>query len=1506
MRVKLTLHREQREPTDVVVTADSTATVEDVARQIKDADPDKTISASDDDVLSLAVAPPTAAELVPLSPDTLIGEAAIGSGFNAQVVNLGRRLSRASMHDAVEVVATMHVLSGPAAGQEFRLREGHAAIGRDPANDIVLADPMVSKRHARIEVGQHIEIVDLNSANGVIVDGASVQRLNVIPGQQFTIGESELVIHVIGSYGAAGEDPVLERGGSLLFNRSPRVEPRYPGEEFKSPRLPQDRVKDVFPWFILIAPIIAGVGLYAITNNPRTIMIVAVTPLMMLGNFLNQRTRLGQQTKQQELIFERQYEELEEKFYREVPVERSVRNEEAPPVAVVFDQAMKLGQLLWTRRPEHWNFLTLRFGTGVDNSRNSIADASDINGLPEFEERVDHLRERYREIENVPIVDSLLTSGSFGVAGPKSLASDALRGLAVQMFGLHAPNEVVAVALAEPQWVEELEWLKWLPHTSSERNPLREAPLADSASSATAILNQLEEIVIGRSQGKPSRMKPFKDKDGPMTFGADVAGASAEANFKGETAIVVIVTNDTPVDRPRLTQILERGPEVGVYTLFVAPTVESLPSACRTFLDVSKGLEDASVGVVRTGKTYEGVQVEGVSQQYMEMFAKRLAPVVDSSTVVEDDSDIPNSVMFLSLVGTELAESSSAIIERWRQNNTIIDRSGAVLPRLKKAGNLRAIIGQGASDAMTLDLRTQGPHALVGGTTGAGKSEFLQAWVLGMATAHSPDRVTFLFVDYKGGSAFADCVELPHCVGLVTDLSPHLVQRALTSLRAELHYREHLFNRKKAKDLLELEKRQDPETPPALVLVIDEFAALAGEVPEFVDGVVDIAQRGRSLGIHLIMATQRPAGVIKDNLRANTNLRVALRMADESDSRDVVDDPIAGSFSPSIPGRGIAKTGPGRLTMFQSAYAGGWTTDDDDVAADVRIAELRFGSVQNWESDVKPTSDTEDEDLGPNDQKRIVQTIIKAADRAELPVPRRPWLDDLPTIIDLLELPAHGDSKIPYGMIDVPERQRQDPIYFEPDREGSMAIYGTSGSGKTNMLKALAIGAGLRPETGRTEVYALDFASGALRSMEVLPQVGSVIDGDDAERVQRLLRSLGRELDRRSKLFADVQASNLTEYREMADRSMSRILLMVDNFQQFREEWDMTSARMPFFHSFMRILGEGRPLGVHAIVTADRSGAIPAAVVANISRRVVLRMSEQSAYSSVNAPNNILDENSPPGRAIVDAHEVQVGVIGGTGNVAKQSTEMEQLAQRLREAGAEDVEEIGALPTKVSAADMPDSVDGLPVIGVAEDTLAPRGFEAIGTFSVSGPIGSGKTNALKALIVAMEKVNPDVKLFHFSGRRSALQDFRPWVRSSSKIEEIKEIATELTDLLADESITEKVMVVVENVPQFEDTDAERPLRKLYQAINNSDHFLVGDLDITRANGSYGYIGDFKASRTGIVLKPDQGDGDTVFKIEFPKIRRSEFPEGRGMFVQDGRFVMVHVPLAEDAEVAERV
>lgn len=1498
MRVKLTLRRPAAPLTDVVVMADSTATIADVARQIATTDPARSIAAAPADVLTLSVAPPTSEQLTMLNPDLLVGDAPIGSGFLAEVVNVGP--NRVSVGGAgTRPAAVLTVVAGPAAGQEFPLPIGHFLIGRDSANDVTIADPLVSKRHARIEVAAtFVELVDLNSANGILVDGGLVQRLRVIPGQSFALGDCEFVVHMVSDFdGSASGDPVLERGGALMFNRSPRVEERFTGQELDEPRYPRDQPSRLFPWPMLVAPILLAVTMFSITQRPASLLIAAASPMMMFGNFISQKTNIGQRLRKEAESFEEQFERLEETLYHSHPKEREVRQNEVPAVAVVFDEAMRLGPLLWTRRPEHWNFLALRLGVCESEARTRIKRTETPEALVEYVERVDRLEERYRMIDDVPILESLQSVGSIGVAGPTSLASDALRGIAVQLFGTHSPNELVTVALTEPGWANELDWLKWLPHTSSERNPFKEMPLADSASTGTALLSGLEEIVLRRSRESKSARPPYGADWDPMRYGTDVKRAAEDATFPGQTAILVIITNDAPVDRARLTQILERGADVGVYALFVAPVVEALPAACRTFVDVSAGLADAVVGTVRSGVDYRGVQVEGVSHAYMTMFAKRLAPVVDSSTVIEDSSDIPNSVSFLSLVGNEVAEDASAVIDRWRQNNTIIDRSGAPQSRLKKAGNLRAIIGQSQTDAMTLDLRTQGPHALVGGTTGAGKSEFLQAWVLGMAAAHSPDRVTFLFVDYKGGSAFADCVDLPHTVGLVTDLSPHLVRRALTSLRAELHHREHLFNRKKAKDLLELEKRRDPETPPALVLVIDEFAALAGEVPEFVDGVVDIAQRGRSLGIHLIMATQRPAGVIKDNLRANTNLRVALRMADESDSKDVVDDPVAATFPPSLPGRGIAKTGPGRLVPFQSAYAGGWTTDEAQVA-EVKVAELRFGSIQTWEAEQAPESDAHDEDLGPNDQKRIVATLVNAAREARIPAPRRPWLDDLEGAVDLRDLPVLGDGQVLLGKMDVPERQLQEPAYFHPDKDGSLLVYGTSGSGKSTVLRTIAIAAGFEPAHSNVEVYGLDFGSGALKSLEMLPHVGSIISGDDSERVQRVLRSLAAVLDDRGKRFSAANASSLTEYREITGKDEARILILIDGFPQFRSEWESTTARMPFYQTFMRILGEGRPLGVHVIASADRSGSVPTAVSANVSRRVVLRLSDESGYAMLNAPKDVLDERSAPGRAIVDGRETQIATLGGTPNVAEQTKLLEQHATALRAAGAREVPEIGALPTRLSVRDLPDRLGEFPVLGVAEDTLAARDFDPVGTFVVAGPPSSGKTTALKGIITSIRRFDPEVKLFHFGGRRAQLKGYVDWTRSAVTPEDAKELAKEIAEIAVDETIPVRMLVIVEDVPQFADGPAEREMKALFQAINRSDHLLVGDADVTQVTSGFGFIGDFKAGRKGIVLKPDAFDGDAIFKVPFPKVKRTDFPDGRGIFVQAGRQVTVQLPLIE--------
>ncbi|GAA5212424.1 FtsK/SpoIIIE domain-containing protein [Microbacterium kyungheense] len=1489
MKLKLSLRRGVGSSVDVLVTADATATVQDVARALADGDALAApggVNASE--VPTLLVASP-AGQPVHLNPAMPIADAPIGSGFDASVVP-----ALATGMDAAATAAVMRIHNGPDAGRTIPLPAGSSVIGRVAPAQVLLDDPQVSKRHARVDVDQGIDLIDLNSANGLIVDGGLVQRVRVLPGQRITIGSTE-VSFALAPRVQTDDSLVLERGGALMFNRSPRVEDRYTGREFRHPIIPNEADPRIFPWPMIMAPVLLGLAMFAMTQRPTSLLIVVMAPLMMLGNFIGQRTQQGKKLELEIETFETQIDELEQSLEEEERLERERRRAEAPATATIYENAMSLGPLLWTRRPEHWNFLGLRLGVGTADSRNTVQEPNDQRGIAQYAQQVRVLRERFAQIDDVPAIELLPSAGAIGIAGPRELAADVVRGLGVQLFGLHAPNEVVTAAIIDPAWTGDMEWMKWLPHTTSPRSPFAEMALADSQSAGTALLNGLEEAILERLSGSATRRGPVSENETSMALGKSV-GEGRDASAVGDVSLVLFVTHDAPVDRPRLTQVIERGPDAGVFTIFVAPTVESLPAACRTFIDVSGGLEDAMVGWVRAGHRTRTVQVEGVSRGYAEIFAKRLAPVVDSSSVAADSSDLPANVSMLRLIGTDMAAEPQAAIERWRQNNSIIDRRRGPRPRLKRAGTLKAYIGQGSPDAMSLDLRTQGPHALVGGTTGSGKSEFLQAWVLGMAAEYSPDRVTFLFVDYKGGSAFADCVDLPHTVGLVTDLSPHLVRRALTSLRAELHHREHLFNRKKAKDLLELEKRQDPDTPPALILVIDEFAALATEVPEFVDGVVDIAQRGRSLGIHLIMATQRPAGVIKDNLRANTNLRVALRMADAADSNDVVGDVVASTFDPSLPGRGIAKTGPGRLVPFQSGYAGGWTTDEPD-RAQVRVAELRFGSVTLWESDGEGESDTHDEDLGPNDQKRLVANLVEAAADAGIPAPRRPWLDDLATTIDLRDLPMSGDDRIPLGLADIPQRQLQEAVFFSPDTDGHMLVYGTSGAGKSAALRTIGIAAGARPQTGRVAVYGIDFGTGALRSLETMPQVGSVVSGDDVERVQRLLRTLRQMLDDRGKRFSEVNAASLSEYRTITgDVTEPRVILLLDGFGVFKQDWETTSARAAYYAIFMRILGEGRPLGIHVVATADRYGAVPTAVSANVTKRVVLRMSDEGAYSILGVPKDVLNERSVPGRAIVDGLETQIAVIGGTTNVAEQNAAAEQFAAALRAAGAIEARNIGSLPTELDAATLPASIDALPVLGVGDDTLGPKGFEPVGTFVVAGPPQSGKTTAVRGIMRAMQRFDPKVELFHFGGRRAVLRDETAWRRSAIGIEDARTLAKELKDIVADETVSSRIVIVVENITEFGDTDAERPLKELFQAVNRSDHFLVADGDVTQLSGGYGLIGELKAGRHGIALRPESYDGESLFKVPFPKVQRHEFPAGRGLFVENGRFVTVQLPL----------
>jgi S-DNA-T family DNA segregation ATPase FtsK/SpoIIIE len=277
----------------------------------------------------------------------------------------------------------------------------------------------------------------------------------------------------------------------------------------------------------------------------------------------------------------------------------------------------------------------------------------------------------------------------------------------------------------------------------------------------------------------------------------------------------------------------------------------------------------------------------------------------------------------------------------------------------------------------------------------------------------------------------------------------------------------------------------------------------------------------------------------------------------------------------------------------------------------------------------------------------------------------------------------------------------------------------------------------------------------------------------------------------------------------------------------------------------------------------------------------------------------VLDERSEPGRAVVDGWETQIATPGGTPNTSEQIVAAERLAALFREQGAPEVSPIGALPTELSLESLPTELDDLPVLGVTESTLGPRGFEPIGTFIVAGPPQSGKTTTLRSIVRSLERWDDGIELFHIGGRRAALAGYRPWRRAASSIEDVRALAKELRDIVADETIQSRLAIVVENVTEFGDTDAERPLKELFQAVNRSDHFLVADGDVTQLSGGYGLIGELKSARRGIALRPESYDGESLFKLAFPRVQRHEFPPGRGIFVENGRFETVQIPAVPD-------
>jgi len=1456
MKIKVILERSPGD-IDLVLTADADATVGDVADALATRDPARAAPTDGGSTLTVI-----GADRTTLDPGLALTDSGIKSGAHIAISPASTRYP----HRAARPVAVITVMDGPDRGQRLPLAAGNHTVGRSADCDLRLSDTLVSRRHLRIFLAPgSAEILDLGSANGLLLDEEQVARRSWHAGEQLRVGDTVLGIEFTAQ--AAG----TAHPATSAFNRSPVVTANYAGETLACPELPEIQHHQRFPVLSMLAPFALGGVLYAVTRDAASLVFVALSPMMMLANLLEGRWAAARGDRGSMAELQQGLRALGDAARAAHADEWHARNAEHPATVACLAAATQQSPLLWSRRPGAPRFLDIRVGAATLASRLSFDRPRDRRAVPAARAALDELITRYQSIDDVPATLSLTTQGCIGIAGDLATAPDVARAIICQLTVLHSPAEVVLAAFCGPRSGRDWEWLKWLPHVSSAHSPLNGPHLVTGAESS-ALLGQLEDIA--------------RAHDGPQP-----GGRTSPASV-----LVLVDSSTTTADRARLVELSRTGPAAGIHCIWLAPRAEDLPAACTAYINV-QGNRAATIGDILTGTSTGSIGADTVDRATALSFSRTMSPLIDAGAVLADDSDLPRAVSWLELHDPRLADDPAAVIERWQESRSILTGPAAPPAGRRRPGTLRAIVGQAAGELHALDLRLHGPHALLGGTTGAGKSELLQTWILAMAAAHSPQHVNFLLVDYKGGSAFSDCVKLPHTVGLVTDLNPHLVKRALVSLGAELTYREHLFSRKKVKDLHELEKTGDPDTPPSLVIVVDEFAALVQEVPDFVSGVVNVAQRGRSLGLHLVLATQRPAGVIKDNLRANTNLRLALRMADEPESVDVLGSPEAVHIDPELPGRAVSRTGPGRLVPFQAAYVGGWTTSGHR-RPDVSIEELVVGEGRVWRSP-DPAATTADADPGPTDSARITDTIRRANAVAELPPPRRPWLDELAAAYDLSKLPTNRrDDQLVFAVVDQPEHQRQATAIFYPDRDGNVAIFGTGGSGKSTALRSFAVAAALTARGGPCQVYGLDFSSHGLGMLAELPHVGSIIPGDERDRVNRLLRTLIATLDERARRYAAVRAGTVTEYRRIAGRPHEpRILLLLDGFSAFRQQYESLDGGK-WFDAFTALAADGRPAGIHVILTAERPGALPSRLSSAIPRRLTLRLADDNEYAIAGVGQGILTPDSPPGRAVMSRAELQVAVLGGSADIIAQSHAITRLAATMRRQEIPAAPTIKQLPPLVRLSDLPATADGRPTIGMADNNLSAVGFRPEGVFLISGPPGSGRTTAVATVVTALARTSPATAPIFFGSKRSPLIAFGAWQQVSTNPDEIAEAAAKLEHAVRDGDASHQLAVVIEGVADFLGGPADMPLTSLIKTLAGNGHLVIAEAETSAMSQSWPLLNAAKNMRSGLALQPEQVDGLLVYKTEFPKSRRSEFPLGRGLLIENGRVTLAQIAVPE--------
>ncbi len=1337
----------------------------------------------------------------------------------------------------------LRVVGGLDAGRRMPLRAGVTiTVGRDPSADLVLDDAGVSRRHMELIAGASgiVTVTDLDSVNGTWIEGRRISEPAALsPGAIFEAGDVALVVAEPGA--TLAFDPLREsRGdGTAAFNRPPRA--RRP--DTAAPlTLPEQRSAPEKPQFSTVAavgPLVLGVVMVVVTRNIFFALFMVLSPVLTVGGYFEQRRRVNKTTLGQGREHQMAVQRFEEQLAERRDDELKRLRLRLPDVAGVVRRAVGPEPTLWERRADDEDFLLLSAGFAKIPFQPELDRRHSFGAVSEQAEAT---LKRFQRLPPAPVEVDLARGGVVGIVGPRAPSLAVARSLLCQAAALEGPADLQIAVLTGAQSAEEWGFAKWLPHARDLFAGGSRRLIAADRSGVESLISTLRE----RREADPRTLLAVLDSP-ELIEGRGALGRT----------------------------LLREGPQVS--GIILAATTERLPANCTTVIEVRAGTAEAKLLRPQRGEVVDPVLLSGLSADTAAACARALARFEDADLNLEGGT-LPTDVELLPLLG--LSEvSASALVDRWSQSFT--------------QSTLSATFAVDRDGPFTIDLVRDGPHGLIAGTTGSGKSEMLRSLVAALAVGYSPERLNFVLIDYKGGSAFARCAELPHTVGMVTDLDEQLGSRALTSMEAELRYRERFLRQYDADDLIALDRlvaagRAEPL--PRLVVIIDEFATLAAELPDFMTSLVGIAQRGRSLGVHLLLATQRPAGAVNENIRANTNVRICLRVQTAQDSSDVLDDRAAATISRIQPGRAYVRLGPSEIDPIQTALVTG-------PAQLTELAPVRVRPFQPLDDAPSGPAAGDDPSAGPAESSLDLLVGAAAEAHADAAPPRRPWLEPLAALVSLeqllLDLHDAGDNArllpfagsggftVPLALADDPAAQAQYAAGWNLDA-GNLLLTGIGGSGTTTALRSLAMSLASLTPPDRCHLYVLDFGAGELAELGALPHTGAVVAASEHERQTRLIRTLRTELNsRREHGFAD----------------RPRIVLLLDGYTGFvSEHSDLAGDAVR--EEFSRIWADGPELGIHTVLSADRPGAVPNALASLAQQRIVLALADQAEYAQFGIRRHQLPRFSP-GRALLAADPPKVL------QIAQPETDASVLAAQLRSryGAVNPPRQIGVLPRQVTVsevldqavdpASLADGVLWLPV-AIEDGDLAPAGWSLYpGEHAlISGPARTGRTSTLAALAQICAARYPEVEIAVLGPPRSGLMRLPGlWGRASS--------AEELTELVA--ALRAPAEPASRRLLLIDDADAiEDPGMALTGLLGdreaNVSVIAAGRPETFRSFGHWS--AGLRSARNGFLLAPDPNLDGGPLGVTLPRRPAPPSRPGCGYLVTGGDLVLAQAALGE--------